>query len=95
MPVIQITTPIVVVNVGTGAILDCLATGNPMPVVTWFFNSALVLTSESSRVLQAANNSLLVSDVLVSDEGQYLCQARNVAGTESATIQLIVHGERV
>lgn len=94
MPVIQETTPSVTASDGSLAVLDCLATGNPPPVVTWFFNLAIQLpTQGDSRVQQAANNSLIFSPVRAEDEGSYTCRATNTAGTESATLQLIVHGE--
>lgn len=92
---ILIARPNVVANEGFPAILDCQVMGEPTPVVTWFFNSAAISPSGSTRIQQTVNNSLLFSQVVKSDEGQYLCQAMNAAGTESATIQLVVHGEPV
>jgi hemicentin len=94
VPVIQATTPSVTVSDGSPAVLDCLATGNPPPVVTWFFNSATQLPNQgNTRVQQASNNSLIFSPVRAEDEGRYVCRATNAAGTESATVQLTVHGE--
>ena len=91
-PVIQQTVFQVVANEGNTAILDCLATGSPPPTVNWFHNSILLPNVGVPRIRQAANNSLIVSDVRKTDEGAYICQASNVVGMESATTQLRVYG---
>lgn len=93
VPIIQVATPTVTARDGSPAMLACLATGNPPPVVTWFFDSAQVGNLGDPRVRQTSNNSLVFSPVRAADEGGYICQATNTAGAESATLQLIVHGE--
>ena len=93
VPVIQVATPTVTASDGAIAVLDCLATGNPPPVVTWSFNSISLPNPGQPRIQQAANNSLVFSPVREADEGSYICQATNIAGTESATMRLTVHGE--
>lgn len=92
VPLIQASERSVTVSEGTTAILDCVATGNPTPVVTWFFNSLLLPSPNDPRIQQATNNSLVLAPARNTDEGSYVCQATNVAGTESATIQLRVNG---
>ena len=94
IPVIPVIRPNVTAIAGSSAVLDCTSIGNPAPTITWTMNSAPVISAGESRIQQAPNNSLLISEVLVSDEGSYLCQATNTAGTESATIELVVYGER-
>lgn len=83
----------VIANEGSGAVLDCLATGDPSPVVTWFFNSAQLPNQGSTRIQQTSNNSLVISPVRAADEGGYICRATNAAGTESASVQLQVFGK--
>ena len=77
---------------GLGAVLDCLATGDPQPQVTWFFNSSPLPNIGTPRIQQGSNDSLLISGVQTSDRGAYICRATNTAGTESTSIQLIVYG---
>lgn len=89
----MVAMPTVTVSEGTNAVLDCMASGTPTPSVSWFFNSVPLPNAGNPRVqLAPGNNSLLISFVQASDEGGYLCRASNSAGTESATIQLVVHG---
>ena len=82
-----------IVSEGLIAVLDCLASGDPTPDVTWFLNSAQLPNTGTPRVQQVSNNSLIIAPVQRSDEGAYICRATNAAGTESATIQLQVNGE--
>ena len=77
---------------GFGAVLDCVATGDPQPVVTWLFGGTLVPTSP--RVQQSPNNSLTLSPVQVGDRGEYVCRASNPACNAMATRQLTVYGKR-
>ena len=80
---------------GLSTVLDCIATGDPRPQVTWFFNSSPlpdIGSSPPTRIQQSSNDSLLISEVQTTDRGAYICRATNSAGTESETIQLIVYG---
>ena len=83
----------VTVNEGDTAVLDCNATGNPPPTVSWFHSSLPIPEDEDTRILQIDNGSLVVTSVRGGDEGEYVCQATNVAGSETATVQLVVNGE--
>ena len=93
IPVIHASATSVTVNEGDTAILDCNATGNPIPSVSWLQNSLPVPIPGDSRIQQAANNSLILSGVTRDDEGAYVCQAENIAGMETATVDLFVNGE--
>ena len=95
IPVITVTTPTVTAHDGGVAVLDCVATGDPQPVITWFFNSAQLPSQDDLRIQQMPSGSLVVSSIQTSDEGAYVCRASNTAGTESATIQLLVNGKWV
>ena len=83
----------VTVNEGDTAILHCNATGNPPPTVSWFHSSLPVPEPGDTRLLQAENGSLLVTRAGSEDEGEYVCQATNIAGSETATLHLVVNSE--
>ena len=91
-PIIQPAVLPVIANEGSRAVLDCVATGNPPPTVSWFFNSVPLPSPSIPRIQQASNGSLILSPVEGGDEGGYICRARNIAGMESATFQLRVYG---
>ena len=93
VPVIHAGISEVTVTEGDMAVLDCNATGNPPPIVSWFHSSLPVPEPDDPRVSQAANDSLIVEEVEEGDGGEYVCQAVNEAGTETAQLQLVVNGK--
>lgn len=78
---------------GSGAVLDCIATGDPQPTVTWSLNSIQLPNQDSTRIQQTSNNSLVISPVQTTDRGEYVCRAVNSAGSDSTLTQLIVYGK--
>ncbi len=82
----------VVFNQGDTVILECVSMGIPQPAVSWFQDSVPVPTPDNVRISQAEDDSLVINGVIKSDEGQYICQASNSAGTVSAAITLVVNG---
>lgn len=93
IPVIHAGIVMVTVDEGDTAVLDCNATGNPIPTVSWFHFSSPVPVPGDTRIRQADNDSLIVTDVSADDEGVYVCEASNIAGSETATLELSVNGE--
>ena len=93
IPVIHAGVALVTVNEGDTAVLDCNATGNPPPTVSWFHSSLPIPEAGDTRIHQTVNGSLIVTSVRGGDEGEYVCQATNVAGSETATLVLVVNGE--
>ena len=94
IPVIHAGVTLVTVNEGETAILDCNATGSPTPTVSWFHSSLPVPILGETRIQQADNDSLIVTSVSGEDGGVYVCQAQNIAGSETATLELVVNGEQ-
>ena len=93
IPVIHASTTPVTVNEGQTAVLNCNATGNPAPSLSWFRDSLPVPIPGSSRIQQTGNGSLLVGGAGREDQGEYVCRAENEVGSETATVVLIVNGE--
>lgn len=92
VPVIQTSAGSPTSIQGSSTVLECQATGDPLPVVTWFFSSAQIPNQGDPRVRQASNGSLLITPVQTGDRGEYLCLATNSAGNDSITLQLTVYG---
>ncbi|XP_013386337.1 protogenin B-like [Lingula anatina] len=65
------------VVVGQGAILECLADGDPMPDVQWHREGGQPISSAVSTILGRGN--LLISSVNVSETGVYTCTAKSSA----------------
>ena len=95
LPIIVIPEPVVAVNPGSDALLECIVTGKPAPVVAWYSGSIQLPDSSFPRYSVSENDSLIISDAQfdVDDGAQFICRATNEAGTESATIEVNVNGE--
>ncbi|XP_010226739.1 PREDICTED: hemicentin-2-like, partial [Tinamus guttatus] len=59
--------------------LTCEASGNPSPIVTWFWKSSPVIPSEHTRVL-SGGWMLRLTRTRAQDGGLYSCLASNAAG---------------
>ena len=90
-PTISIVTSEVTAVVRETARLECVANGNPPPIVTWTRNNAVL---SDSRITQQSG-VLIISSVALSDEGVYTCTASNLVGVAVGNISLVVHGEFV
>ena len=52
-----------------------------------------MVSQGTNRLSTFSNGSLILFDVLKLDEGDYLCAAVNDAGSDSATVTIIVWGK--
>jgi hypothetical protein len=86
-PTISIVTSEVTAVVRETARLECVANGNPPPIVTWTRNNAVL---SDSRITQQSG-VLIISSVALSDEGVYTCTASNLVGVAVGNISLVVH----
>lgn len=62
---------------------SCTATGVPIPSVTWY---------SSSSGLLSHNNTLVIANVSKNDQEDFLCEARNDAGSKRVQAGLVVAG---
>ncbi|TRZ22552.1 hypothetical protein HGM15179_004536 [Zosterops borbonicus] len=84
--------PVTVLSVraGTAVTLDCESNAIPAPVITWYKNSRLIPDSPALEVL-ADGQTLRIKAAEVSDTGQYVCKAINIAGRDDKNFHLNVY----
>ncbi|GMT36995.1 hypothetical protein PFISCL1PPCAC_28292, partial [Pristionchus fissidentatus] len=84
-----ITEPIdITVDVGSSVLFDCRVSGEPQPQISWKKANAQ-MPAQRAYIAQD-NRGLKIDRVQVSDEGEYICNARNPAGSIEASARLRV-----
>ncbi|XP_051232997.1 hemicentin-1 isoform X2 [Dicentrarchus labrax] len=84
-------SPVVVnVLVGKSVTLECESNAVPPPTITWYKNGRVVTESASLRIL-AEGQMLEIKGSEVSDTGQYVCKATNVAGQVDKNFHLNIY----
>ena len=87
---------------GGTASFTCQATGEPIPMIRWYFNGAPVNNdtdvdkyeiSETSVNTTTINSRLIIMSVESSDVGTYTCNATNVVSSDTSFGVLTVNGE--
>ncbi|XP_038601048.1 LOW QUALITY PROTEIN: hemicentin-2 [Tachyglossus aculeatus] len=73
-------------TLGGSALLDCVAHGDPTPVIHWIKDGLPMWGSANRRQLQ--NGSLAISRTVSDDAGRYQCVAENEVGTVEKVITL-------
>ncbi len=81
---------VVILSTGQSSSLDCVATGNPPPIISWTRNNHPIDSNTSPSVNMAKNGSLVFKEVGGSESGRYLCKATNTAGVHSAAFRVRV-----
>ena len=87
-------------NEGGIASFTCQADGEPLPIISWYFNDALLDQAKTSKhtftdrqLETSVQNILRIMNVNSSDVGTYTCNATNVVSTDSSSGVLTVNGE--
>ncbi|XP_062437683.1 hemicentin-1 [Rhea pennata] len=81
---------VVNVRVGTPVILECESNAIPPPVITWYKNRRIISESANVEIL-ADGQRLQIKSAEVSDTGQYVCRATNIAGRDDKNFHLNVY----
>ena len=74
---------------GTRVTFHCKATGVPTPVISW---SRIAAQFPGNRSEEPSPGSLRITGVQPSDDGWYLCTAKNSEGTVTAQAYLQIEG---
>lgn len=72
--------------------LECKATGNPPPLLTWLKDGVPVKASDNIHT-EADGKKLEIMSALEVDRGQYVCVATNVAGEKEIKYEVDVLGK--
>lgn len=77
------------VNCGKTAVIECMASGSPKPIILWLKDDKPIEATE--RHFFAADDQLLIIvGTEISDSGTYTCQMENSLGLEFGHMQLKV-----
>ena len=87
-------------NEGDTASFFCQAGGEPLPVISWYFNSTPLDQNNTSKYMftltqleTSVMNIMTIMSVQSSDVGTYTCNATNVISTDTSSGVLTVNGE--
>ena len=85
----------------SSASFNCQVTGEPVPIIRWYFNGTLVdevnIMKYTISVMllndNSISNTLTIMNVALSDAGTYTCNATNVISSDTSSGVLTVFGE--
>ena len=70
-------------------VLECHVTGAPLPTISWFQNTKQ-LGDEAVMDEMGGKSSVMIGQLRPEHSGEYVCQARNVAGESLTTASIRV-----
>ena len=82
------------VNEGSNVSFSCQADGEPVPTISWYFNSTVLEQANTTKFI-ITNNTLQIVNVESSDVGTYTCNATNVVSSDTSSGVLTVNGELI
>lgn len=78
---------------GQTATFDCPVYGIPFPTVTWQKDGANISTDDPRIRILSSGIQLQIFNTMESDTGIYSCTATNPAGSDSVSLDFVVHGK--
>ena len=81
------------VTQGEDVMLECIAVGHPAPYIRWSRHGE-ELKDGWDGVSISRLGSLMLSNVLYQQRGEYMCTANNSLGTDSVVMPLNVNGRQ-
>ena len=81
-------------------ILECQLTADPEPSFSWLLNGKPVTSGGRILTRSSKNNNIYlaameISQVQLTDGGQYQCIAKNARGEATATLMLSLEGKKM
>lgn len=89
-PVVTLEPVETVINAGGKVLLNCQATGEPHPTITWSRQGHAIPWDDRVNVL--SNNSLYIAAAQKEDTSEYECVARNLMGSVLVRVPVTVQG---
>ena len=88
----------VIENETNSAIFTCEAIGEPSPIISWYFNDVMIITTDKYTISAAGVSGSVESSVQIinpetSDAGTYTCHAENIVGSDNSSGILTVNGK--
>lgn len=74
---------------GSSLTLKCISSGLPPPELTWTRGIDEILDDDKYDI---SNGTLTINNVQFPDANEYTCTAKNRAGQDAATTELVVKG---
>ena len=74
-----------IVMVGGTAVLQCMSSGSPLPMLTWL-KDGVVLSATLRHFFTAEDQLLVIVQTVVADSGNYTCVMTNVLGSDRQVI---------
>ena len=88
-----IPNPQVIGVQGQSLVLQCITSGFPQPMITWYFNMRQISVNDAPRLSITPDGNLIINGVVTDDDGLYQCVATNAAGSDDGTVNLTIHGK--
>lgn len=89
-PEVQQKLQNIIAQVGADVEFQCKISGHSNPVIVWRKKEGRI-PSDRAYVL---NSNLRISNVKVSDEGEYVCEGGNLAGTAETSATLVIRPQQ-
>ncbi|KAG5845580.1 hypothetical protein ANANG_G00140790 [Anguilla anguilla] len=91
-PVVLTKISQIIAREGKSALIDCNATGDPLPNIQWFNSRGNLLDAETSggKWWILDSGELNITSITFADRGKYTCMASNVYGSSNHTVTLRV-----